>query len=72
MRLSIRVYTLLYTTVYMTFGSDDTFLNTPRHMGIRRPMNKDLSNWLKQRMRQMDERVTELNGRLVEGGEDEW
>jgi len=35
-------------------------------------MNQDLSNWLKERMTQIDERVTELKGRLVEGGEDEW
>jgi hypothetical protein len=30
-RLSIRVSTLMYTSVYMAFESDDTFLNTPRH-----------------------------------------
>ena len=56
----------------MTFENDDTFLNTPRHTGIRRPLNKDLSNWLRQRMTQIDERVTELKERLVEGGEYEW
>jgi len=35
-------------------------------------MNKDLSNWLKERMTQMDERLTEPNGHFVEGGKYEW
>jgi len=34
-------------------------------------MNKDLANWLRKRMTQIDERVVELKERL-EGVENEW
>jgi hypothetical protein len=32
-------------------------------------MNKDLSNWLRKRMTQIDERVTELEVRILDGDE---
>jgi len=33
-------------------------------------MNKALSDWLKKRMTQIDERITDLNGRIPEREED--
>jgi hypothetical protein len=35
-------------------------------------MNENLSDWLKKRMTQIDERVTDLEGRILDGGEEEW
>jgi hypothetical protein len=33
-------------------------------------MNRDLANWLRKRMVQIDERVGDLEDRLLEGGQD--
>ena len=71
LRMSMRVYARVCNSIYGFFENDDTFLNTPRHPYIRRPMNKNLASWLK-RARQIDERVPEFTGRILEGGEGEW
>jgi len=35
-------------------------------------MNKDLKDWLKKKMSQIDERVTNLEDHILSGEEDEW
>jgi hypothetical protein len=35
-------------------------------------MNKNLADWLKKRMTQIDERVDDLEERILDGEEQEW
>jgi hypothetical protein len=49
----------------MGFDTDDTLLNTYPHLTCGRKMSRDLENWLKSRMIEIDRRLSELSRRLA-------